>query len=133
MKLFLATILLSITMNSAFATGGVNCTFARGENTLSSMDLSFGTAHIDGSPVITDIKLEGNGAVYRNDSMDIPLKRIVNYKNHKGDLFVLALDENIDQVVLELSYNFKTNKGRVTYKTEDGRTVSPRFIKCSNE
>ncbi len=132
MKAFFLSLILSLSFSHAWATGNTLCTIANGPDTLSSLELSFGTSRIDGSPIISDIELFGNGAYFRDDSMTIPKNQIVNYKNYKNELFILALDNNLENVVLELSYNFKTKKGKIVYTTNDLRTVRPKFVECND-
>lgn len=108
MKAFLALTLALGISNTVFASGSVSCDLSPGP--LSTLNISVGTTHAYGSPLLTDLKIEGSGK-YSHLTTSIPRKQIVNYKEHDSELFIMALDSQAHSVVLKIDYDFKKEKG----------------------
>ncbi len=119
-----------LTSASAFATGSLSCELSVG--TLSTLSLSVGTSHMYGNPMISDISLNGSGASYRHINTEIPKDQVVNYMSTGSQLYILALDNEFNNKVLEMSYDFNKNKGSAVL-TVDGKTMKLTKIKCELE
>jgi len=127
------TLLLSLSLlvaAPAFATGGFDCELSPG--TLSTLNVSAGTSHMYGNPLLGDLQLSGSGARFRSIQGTILKDHIVNYKNNGSELYILALDNEMNEKALELTYNLKTNKGKALVNI-NGVSATLTKIKCEFE
>lgn len=126
---FIALALLSNA--SAFASGGVSCDLSVG--TLSTLDLSFATGNVMGSPIISDVTLVGSGAKFRHINTTIRRSLVVNYMNTGSQLYIHSLDDNAERSVVILGYNFDTKKGSAITNVDGKKTIKLKKIKCEQE
>lgn len=119
-------ILLSFLFSiNAFATGRTTCEFYRPDGKL--LVISFAHSHMIGNPILA------NGSI--DVSIDdictqVKTAQIVNYKNIKSDIYMLALDDKMEEKVIEMDLvadGTETDEGQLMFNVRNLKISLPKI------